>query len=126
MNEFECWYLGNKWETQDVFNHSGETLDLMCQCIKVKQDDQQYEHNVGKKVRESFPVKLKIKKSENLQWVIDNLRREVRVKGGGCVKFQSVGKILGSSLNFHGFLGVLLFHKINKNGAFHIPVPKPY
>ena len=57
--EFECWDPGNKWETQDVFIYMGEALELMFECFKLKPAEQQYQLDVGKKVKESFPVNLK-------------------------------------------------------------------
>ena len=47
---------------------------------KVK--DAKYQLDVGKKVKE--PVKLEIRKSENLQRVIANIRREGYVRGWLC------------------------------------------
>jgi hypothetical protein len=41
----------------------------MFERFKVKSEEQQYELDVGRK--EPFPVKLEIKKSENLQSVMD-------------------------------------------------------
>ena len=73
--EFECWDPGDKWEIQDVFNHMGEALELMFECFKVKQEEQNYQLDVGKKMKETFPIKLEIKKSDNLKYVIDNFRR---------------------------------------------------
>ena len=48
--ECECWDPRNKWETQDVFNHMEEALDLMFQCFKVNPEEQQYQLDVGRKV----------------------------------------------------------------------------
>jgi hypothetical protein len=94
MYEIECWDPRNKWEIQDVFNHMGETLEQMFKVFKVSTEDQQYQLDVEEKVKESFLVKLEIKKSKNLKTVIDNFRREGYVKGGGCVRFQNIRKIL--------------------------------
>jgi hypothetical protein len=92
--EFECWDPRDKWEMQDVFNHMGEALELMFECFKVKEEEQKHQLDVGKKMKETSPIKLKIKKSKNLKHVMDNFQREGYVKGGGCVKFQCVRKIL--------------------------------
>ena len=59
----------------------GEALDLMFQCFKVKQEEQNYQLDVAKKMKETFPIKLEMKKSDNLKYVIDNFRREGHVKG---------------------------------------------
>ena len=34
--DIECWDPGNKWVTQDVFNHMGESLELMFESFKIK------------------------------------------------------------------------------------------
>ena len=92
--QFECWDPRNKWEIQDVFNHMGETLEQMFQVFKVNSEDQQYQLDVDEKINESFKVKLEMKKFKNLKAVIDNFRRQGYVKGGGCVKFENIRKIL--------------------------------
>ena len=85
--DIECWDPGNKWVTQDVFNHMGESLELMFECFKIKSENQQYQLEVLDKVKDTFPLKLEMKKFPNDKAVIDNFRREGHVPGGGCVKF---------------------------------------
>ena len=65
--ECECWDPRNKWETQDVFNHMEEALDLMLQCFKVNPEEQQYQLDVGRKVKEIFQSNWK---SRNQSWTI--------------------------------------------------------
>ena len=85
--EIECWDPGNKWIEQDVFNHMGESLEQMFICFKVKSEDQQYRLDVLEKVKDTFPLKLEMKKFKGNEAVIDNFRRQGHVPGGGCVKF---------------------------------------
>ena len=68
--EFECWDPRNKWEIQDVFNHLGETFDQMFRILKVSNEEQQYQLYVDEKVKESFQVKLEIRKSKHVQGII--------------------------------------------------------
>ena len=81
---------GDKWEIQDVFKHLGKALELMFECFKVKQEEQNYQPDVGKKTKETFQIKLEIKKSDNIKYVIDNFK---------SVKFQCQE----NSLNFSHF-----------------------
>ena len=83
----ECWDPGNKWIEQDVFNHMGESLEPMFIVFKVKSEDQQYKLDVLEKVKDTFPLKLEMKKFKGNEAVIDNFRRQGYVPGGGCVKF---------------------------------------
>ena len=73
-----------------MFNHMGEALELMFECFKVKQEEQNYQLDVGKKMKETFPIKLEIKKSYNIKYIIDNFI---------SVKFQCQQ----NSLNFSHF-----------------------
>jgi hypothetical protein len=109
--EIECWDPGNKWIEQDVFNHMGESMEQMFICFKVKSEDQQYKIDVLEKVKDTFPLKLEMKKFKGNEAVKDNFRRQGHVPGGGCVKFFR--NLCDSSLFFCGFLGGLSFHLIN-------------
>ena len=85
--EIECWDPGNKWIEQDVYNHMGESLEQMFSVFKVKSKDQQYKLDVFEKVKDTFQLKLEMKKFKDNEAVIDNFRRQGHVPGGGCVKF---------------------------------------
>ena len=85
--DIECWDPGNKWVKEDVFNHMGEALEQMFECFKIKSENQQYKLDVLDKVKDTFPLKLEMKKFPNDKAVIDNFRRQGYVPGGGCVKF---------------------------------------
>ena len=65
-HEFECWDPRNKWEIQDVYNHMGETFDQMFRVFNVSNEEQQYQLDVDEKVKESFQVKLEIRKSKHV------------------------------------------------------------
>ena len=56
----------NKWEIQDVYNHMGETFDQMFCVFNVSNEEQQYQLDVDEKVKESFQVKFKIRKSKRV------------------------------------------------------------
>jgi hypothetical protein len=64
-----------------------ETLKQMFRVFEVESKHQQYKLDVFEKISESFPIKIEIMKSKNVESVMDNFRREGHVKGGGCVKF---------------------------------------
>ena len=85
--DIECWDPGNKWVKEDVFNHMGESLEQMFECFKIKKENQQYQLDVLDKVKDTFPLKLEMKKLKNDKAVLDNFRRQGYVPGGGCVKF---------------------------------------
>ena len=72
---------------QDVLKHMGESLELMFECFKIISENQQYQLEVLDKVKDTFPLKLEMKKFPNDKAKIDNFKREGHVPGGGCVKF---------------------------------------
>ena len=65
----------------------GKALEQMFRVFNVESKGQQYQLNVLDKLNESFPMKIEIMKSENVNRVMDNFKRNGDVKGGGCVKF---------------------------------------
>ena len=58
--DIECWDPGNKWFEQDVFNLMGEALEQIFTVFKSKSDNQQYKLDVLEKIKDTFPIKLKI------------------------------------------------------------------
>ena len=82
----ECYDPGDNWKEQDVHNHVGESLEQMFCIFKVKSEDQQYKLIVQEKVKESFPLKLELKNFKKNEDVVNNIRTQGYVPGGGCVK----------------------------------------
>ena len=66
----------------------------MFRVFEVMSEDQKYQLDVLEKYNDTFEVKIKIMKSKNVKAMIDNFRRNGHVRGGGCVKFLNVRKIL--------------------------------
>ena len=85
--EFECWDPANKWKIQDVYNHMDEELEKMFRVFKVESNDRQYKLNVSERSKKTFPFKIEIKKSKDVETVLNNFSRQGHVPGGGCVKF---------------------------------------
>ena len=82
----ECYDPGDNWKEQDVRNHVGESLEHLFPIFKVKSEDQQYKLIVLEKVKDSFPLKLELKNFKKNEDVVNNIRTQGYVQGGGCVK----------------------------------------
>ena len=65
----------------------GESLKQMFLVFNVKPEDQQYQHSVLEHEKETFNLKLEMKKFANTEDVVNNLRIYGHVPGGGCIKF---------------------------------------
>ena len=59
----------------------------MFEVFKIKSENQQYQLYLFDKVKDTFHLKLDMKKFPNNKSVIDNFKREGHVPEGGCVKF---------------------------------------
>ena len=116
--EFEYWDPDDKWVVQDVYNHMGETLEQMFHVFESSNENQQYQLDVQEKISESFPLKLEMMKSNSLKAIIDNLRREGFVKGGGYVKFFQVRKVLWLSSSFIPVVFSELFRSTKENWSY--------
>ena len=65
----------------------GESLEQMFLVFNVKPEDQQYQRTVLEQEKETFSLKLEMKKFANTDDVVINFTRQGHVPGGGCIKF---------------------------------------
>jgi hypothetical protein len=65
----------------------GQTLKQMFHVFKENSEDQQYQLDVLEKVKETFQLRLEMKKFRDNEKVIDSFIRQGHVQAGGCVKF---------------------------------------